>query len=331
VASALDDPATLGEVRGAGCAGVLGVGTALPEEVLSSAQVAAGIGVDEQWIVRRTGIAARRRAAPGAELSELAAEAGRAALEHARLPAAELDLVLVATFTADAIVPPASAEVAHRLGALTAGAFDVNGACTGFLSALATADALIGAGAARTALVVGAEIISRRLDSGDRNTAAVFGDGAGAVVLGADSPGRLGPFVLGADGSQSRLITIDAASGTLRMDGHETFKQAVARMQQVSLDACSAAGVGIAEIDLFVFHQANSRITATLMERLGVDPEKVVDCIAQLGNTSAASIPLALSSALADGRLRPGARVLLAAVGAGFTWAGAVMVWGASA
>ena len=326
--SALELPLAASPARGLDRAGVLGVGVALPEEVLQSAEVAAGLGVDERWIVRRTGIRERRRALPDSQLSSLAAEAGRSALDDAELAAAEIDLILVATFTPDSIVPPASAEVAHLLGASAAGAFDINGACTGFLSALATGDALIGVGAARNALVIGAEIISRHLDSSDRNTAAVFGDGAGAVVLAAHAPGGLGPFVMGADGSQSHLITTDPRAGTLRMDGHETCKQAIARLLQASVAACVAAGVGLADIDLFVFHQANSRITTALTEQLGVDREKVVDCIATLGNTSAASIPLALASARDAGRLRPGDRVLLAAVGAGFTWAATVARWG---
>jgi 3-oxoacyl-[acyl-carrier-protein] synthase-3 len=309
-------------------AGVVGLGISLPDGVVANSEVAAGVGVEEQWIVRRTGISERRRARPDARLSELAADAGRAALADAELAAQDIDLVLVATFTPDSIVPPVSVEVAHLIGATAAGAFDINGACTGFISALATADALIGAGAARNALVIGAEIISRHLDGSDRNTAAVFGDGAGAVALAAGGPGGLGPFVLGSDGAQSGLITTDPSTGTLRMEGHETFKQAVRRMTEASLGACAAAHADIADIDLFVFHQANGRITATLTERLGVDPAKVVDCIAQLGNTSAASVPLALAHARDAGRLWPGARVLLAAVGAGFTWAATVAEWG---
>jgi 3-oxoacyl-[acyl-carrier-protein] synthase-3 len=328
VASTLELPDRSSRTPPLRSAGVLGLGISLPDGVISNAEVAAGVGVEEPWIVRRTGITERRRARPDARLSALAADAGRAALADAELAAQEIDLVLVATFTPDSIIPPVSAEVAHLIGAVGAGAFDVNGACTGFISALATADALIGAGAARNALVIGAEIISRHLDSSDRKTAVVFGDGAGAVVLAAGAPGGLGRFVMGSDGAQSRLITTDPATGTLRMDGHETFKQAVLRMVEVSLGACAAAHADIADVDLFVFHQANGRITATLTERLGVDPSRVVDCIARLGNTSAASVPLALAHARDAGQLRPGARVLLAAVGAGFTWAATVAEWG---
>jgi 3-oxoacyl-[acyl-carrier-protein] synthase-3 len=335
VASALEHPitGTLDSTRGEperlrrGGAGVLGLGDALPVRVVGNDGVAAGIGVDEEWIVRRTGIRERRHAVPGAKLSELAARAGGAALADAGLDAGALELLILATFTPDAIIPPDSARVAHLLGAQRAATFDLNNACSGFITALAAADALIGAGSHRNALVIGAEIISRHLDPADRKTAAVFGDGAGAVVLAGETPGRFGPFVLGADGAQAHLITTDPASGLLRMDGHETFKHAVTRMGEVSLKACAAAGVELDEVDLFVFHQANSRITATLGERLGLDPAKVVDCIATLGNTSAASIPLALAHARRSGRLHAGQTVLLAAVGAGFTWGASVVEW----
>ncbi|HEX3911228.1 MAG TPA: beta-ketoacyl-ACP synthase 3 [Solirubrobacteraceae bacterium] len=307
--------------------GVLGLGSALPEPVVGNDRVAARIGVGEEWILRRTGIRERRHAPPGAKLSELAAEAGRAALADAGLDAPALELLILATFTADSIIPPDSARVAHLLGAPRATTFDLNNACSGFIAGLATAEALIRAGGHANALVIGAEIISRRLDPGDRKTAAVFGDGAGAVVLGREAPGGFSPFAMGADGSQAHLITTDPASGLLQMDGHETFKQAVARMGEVTLRACAAADLRLGEIDLFVFHQANSRITATLGERLGLDPAKVIDCIATLGNTSAASIPLALTHARREGRLRAGQKVLLAAVGAGFTWGATVMQW----
>jgi 3-oxoacyl-[acyl-carrier-protein] synthase III len=308
-------------------AGALGLGAALPGTVVGNDRVAREIGVDEEWIARRTGVRERRHAAPGAQLCELAADAGRAALEDAGLDARALDLLIVATFTPDAILPPASAVVAHRLGATRASTFDLNNACCGFVSALAVADALIRAGAAKHALVIGAEIVSRHLDPADRKTAAVFGDGAGALALVPGAPGGFGPFVSGADGSQAHLITTDAHDGTLRMDGHDTFKQAVKRLAEVSHAACAAAGVELHELDLLVFHQANARITSALGERLGVDGARVVDCIAALGNTSAASIPLALVHARREGKLAPGQRVLLAAVGAGFTWGATVVDW----
>lgn len=313
--------------RSARSAGFLGLGVALPEPVLSNRQVAARIGVDEEWILRRTGISERRQAPPGSHLSELASAAGQAALTDAEVDARELDLVVLASFTAEAVVPPVSARIAHLLGADGAATVDINNACTGFVSALAIADALIGVAAADRALVIGAEIISRHVDPDDRTTAAVFGDGAGAAVIAAGARGRVGPCVMGADGAQAHLITVDPSSGLLRMDGHETFKHAVSRLGEVALQACASAGVELGEVDLFVFHQANSRITRSLTARLGVDPAKVVDCIAAIGNTSAASIPLALEHARRDGRLNDGAVVLLAAFGAGLTWGATVLEW----
>jgi len=225
-------------------------------------------------------------------------------------------------------MPNAAPQVAHALGAGTAAAFDVGSACTGFLAALAAARGMLTSGAASNALVIGAEIMSRHVDPGDRNTAALFGDGAGAIVATAGAPGDLGPVVLGSDGAHSQLIVADRNTQLLAMDGHETFKQAVRRMAEASIAASEAAAVALADIDLYVYHQANTRILASLAERLALDPAKVVDAIASLGNTSAASVPLALSAARAQGRLRPGMRVLLAAAGSGFTWGASVVEWG---
>ena len=187
---------------------------------------------------------------------------------------------------------------------------------------------MLASGAASTALVIGAEIMSRHVDPADRNTAALFGDGAGAVVCAAGAPGTLGPVVLGSDGGHAGLIVADPETRQLAMDGHETFKQAVRRLSEVTHAACAAAGVALADVDVFVYHQANTRILASLADRLGLDPARVIDCIAELGNTSAASVPLALAWARRDGRLAPGMRVLLAAAGSGFTWGGAVIEWG---
>ena len=196
-------------------------------------------------------------------------------------------------------MPNAAPQVAHAIGAGAAGAFDVGSACTGFVAALAAARGMLLSGASRHALVIGAEIMSRHVDPSDRNTAALFGDGAGAIVLSAGAAGDIGPVVLGADGSHAALIVADPGTQLLAMDGHETFKQAVRRLAQATRDACEAASVGIADIDLFVFHQANTRILAALAERLEIDPARVVDAIASLGNTSAASVPA---------RARPGPR-----------------------
>jgi 3-oxoacyl-[acyl-carrier-protein] synthase-3 len=309
-------------------AGIVGLGSALPQRIVPNDEITPAIGVEPDWIVRRTGIRERRYAERDAPLALLAAQAARAALADAGLDGAEIDLVLVASCSQDSVMPNAAPQVAHAVGALGAGAFDIGSACTGFISALAVARAMLAAGSARTALVVGAEIMSRLLDPADRNTAALFGDGAGAVVLAAGGPGALGPVVLGADGGHAALIAVDPHTRVMAMDGHETFKQAVRRLSQATLEACSAAGVAPAEVDLFVYHQANTRILASLAERLALDPARVVDAIGGLGNTSAASVPLALDAARRDGRLAPGMRVLLAAAGSGFTWGAGVVEWG---
>ncbi|HWH12275.1 MAG TPA: beta-ketoacyl-ACP synthase 3 [Solirubrobacteraceae bacterium] len=308
--------------------GVAGLGMALPPHVVDNAEVSADLGIDDAWIVRRMGIHSRRRAAPETTLVELATQAGRAALEDAGLAAEDVDLVLVATLSHELATPNAAPIVAHALGATRAGTFDVGCACTGWVAAVASASAWIEAGRAQTALVIGAELMSRHTNPADKRTAPLFGDAAGAAVISAGAPGTMGPVILGADGSCAEMITTDRETGFILMDGHETFKQAVSRLAQASREACAAAGVELDDIDLFIFHQANARITATLGERLELDPDKVVDCIGELGNTSAASIPVALATARADGRLNAGARVLLAAVGAGFTWGAVVVEWG---
>jgi 3-oxoacyl-[acyl-carrier-protein] synthase-3 len=225
-------------------------------------------------------------------------------------------------------MPNAAPQVAHELGAQRAAAFDVGSACTGFLAALAAARAMLASGAAQTALVIGAEIMSRHIDPNDRNTAALFGDGAGAIVATAGAPGELGPVILGSDGAHAGLVVADRETQLLAMDGHETFKQAVRRLSEVSIAASEAAGLPLGELDLYVYHQANTRILTSLAQRLALDPLKVVDAIATVGNTSAASVPLALEQARSDGRLRAGMRVLLGAVGSGFTWGASVVEWG---
>jgi 3-oxoacyl-[acyl-carrier-protein] synthase III len=311
-----------------GHAGIVGLGSALPDRVVPNAEVTASIGVDDDWIVRRTGIRERRYAEPGARLSELAAAAGGAALADAGIAGSEIDLVLVASCSQDSVMPNAAPQVAHALGATGAAAFDIGSACTGFLAALAAARGMLLSGSAHNALVIGAEIMSRHVDPRDRNTAALFGDGAGAIVATAGAPGDLGPVVLGSDGSRAELIVADRETQLLAMDGHETFKQAVKRLAEASTAACEAAEIALADLDLYVYHQANTRILATLADRLALDPAKVVECIATVGNTSAASVPLTLEQARSEGRLGAGMRVLLAAAGSGFTWGASVIEWG---
>jgi 3-oxoacyl-[acyl-carrier-protein] synthase-3 len=226
-------------------------------------------------------------------------------------------------------MPSAAPLVAHELGAHRAGAFDIGAACTGFLSALAVGGAQVECGRARTVVVIGADLMSRVLDFEDRSTAAVFADGAGAVVLQAtEAPSRLGPVVLGADGSGAEYITIPRSDGRIRMRGHETFREAVAHLTLSTEQAVHAAGVSLDEVDLFVYHQANGRILTAVGARLGLDSERVLDCIEQYGNTCGATLPLALAHAIEHGRLHDGDRVLLGAFGAGFTWGATVLEWG---
>jgi 3-oxoacyl-[acyl-carrier-protein] synthase III len=322
-----DDPGVRSAAATLRTAGIVGLAGALPERIVPNAEITPAIGVEDDWIVRRTGIRERRYAPPDAKLAGRATAAAAAALADAGLDVTAVDLVLVASCSQDSIMPNAAPQVAHALGS-SAAAFDVGAACTGFLAALASARGMLVSGTARNALVIGAEIMSRHVDPSDRNTAALFGDGAGAVVVAAGAEGDVGPVVLGSDGGHSGLIVADRDTRLMAMDGHETFKQAVKRMSEGTLAACAEAGVTVGDVDLFVYHQANTRILASLAERLGLEQAKVVDCIAELGNTSAASVPLALEHARREGLLKPGMRVLLAAAGSGFTWGASVVTWG---
>jgi 3-oxoacyl-[acyl-carrier-protein] synthase-3 len=285
------------------------------------------VGVDAEWIERRTGIRERRYAAPGERVSDLAVAAGRVALKDAGLEASELDMVLVATVASDEITPAAAPIVANGLGAVNAAAIDVGAACSGSVAGLAHATAWIEAGRARHVLVIGAEILSRFIDFDDRRTAPLFGDGAGAMVVSLDASGEIGPFVFGSDGARADAIRIGRERGVLEMEGHETFLQAVHRLSTSTVEVVDLAGLALADIDLFVYHQANSRIITAVAERLGVPGERVFDCIADIGNTSAASVPLALGAAVASGALNPGARIVLGAIGAGLSWGATVMTW----
>jgi 3-oxoacyl-[acyl-carrier-protein] synthase-3 len=311
-----------------GRAGIAAVAAALPERVVGNDAIASRLGVDPDWIRSRTGVRERRVANGDQTVVDLAAAAGARALERSGVDAAELDLVLVATCTADALLPNAAPQVARRLGAERAGAIDVGAACTGLLSALELAGSAIEAGRARAAIVIGAELLSRVIDYDDRRTAGLFGDGAGAAVLATGTAGELGPIRLHSDASGADLITASHADRKVRMDGRATFRAAVARLAEVTLEVTSEAGTALEQIDLFVYHQANSRILSAVGERLGLDSDRVVDSIALHGNTSAASIPIALDRAVADGRLAAGDTVLLAAFGAGLTWGAGIVEWG---
>lgn len=309
-------------------AGIASIAAALPPKVVPNQQIAERLGVDGDWISTRTGVHERRVAEPDATLAALAAEAAEPALERAGVDAAEVDLVLVATSTPDEIVPNAAPLVAERIGAVGAGAIDIGSACTGFVAALELAAATIEASRARTVLVIGAELMSRVIDYDDKRTAGLFGDGAGAAVVVAGGPGAIGPIKLHADGAGAANVTASHSERLLRMDGRNTFRAAVARLSEVTTEVTADAGVELDQIDLFVYHQANSRILSAVGERLGLDPERVVDSLGAHGNTSAASVPIALDQALREGRLREGSRVLIAAFGAGLTWGAGLVEWG---
>ena len=236
--------------------------------------------------------------------------------------------MLVGTMSQDEATPNTAPLVAHAIGAHHAGAFDVGAACTAWLAGLQLGASQIESGRADIVLVIGAETLTRMTDYDDRKTAMLFGDGAGAVVLGADGPGEIGSIALYADGGRGQTITASWEDRFIRMDGVDTFKTAVKNLSEATVVAATRAGWTLADVDLFVYHQANGRIIRAIGERLDLEPARVADYIAQVGNTSAASIPLVLSLAREDGRLRPGQKVLLAAMGAGLTWGAGTVEWG---
>jgi 3-oxoacyl-[acyl-carrier-protein] synthase-3 len=307
---------------------ILGLGHYLPSEVVPNGAIAERIGVDDAWIVKRTGIHARRRVAPNERTSDLAVFAGRRALQDAGVDPADLDYVIVATMTADEITPNTAPLVANAIGAHRAATYDVGAACTGFLAGLSQAAALVEVGRAERILLIGAESLTRLADLDDKKTAMLWGDGAGAAVIGpADDGAGIGRVDLLADGGLGDTIVATHENGKIRMDGISTFKIAVKNLSESTVYTIAAAGLELEDIDLFVYHQANARIIRAVGERLDLDPAKVADYIGQLGNTSAASVPLTLSLSREDGRLRPGMKVLLGAIGAGFTWGTGVMEW----
>jgi 3-oxoacyl-[acyl-carrier-protein] synthase-3 len=332
-----DVPRTLGKGQ-IPTVNLMSVATEIPAGRVSTAELAEQFGVSEEWIVRRTGIRSRPRATAEERLSDFAARAGQKALDAAGVDAHDLDLVIVATVTADELMPAAAPLVAMALGADRAGAFDVGAACTGFLTGLAVACGQIESGRANRVLLIGADFCSRFIDHDDRKVAPLFADAAGAVVIGSGEPRTptaaseagpwVGPIVLRSDGEGGPLLYAERTDPKIKMDGPEVFRHAITRMQEATLEAISAANTRLSEIDLFVYHQANARITRALRERLEVAEDRVVDCIERLGNSTAATLPLALAHAQADGRLRRGSSVLLSAFGAGFTWGACVLHWG---
>jgi 3-oxoacyl-[acyl-carrier-protein] synthase-3 len=308
---------------------IAAVAMAVPEQLVSNAQIASRIGVHEEWIAKRTGTSRRPWARPGERLSDFAARAGLDALERARVRPSELDLVIVATSSADEITPNAAPVVAGLIGADRAGAFDVGSACTGWLAGLAMACGQIESRRASQALVIGADFLSRFLDLSDRDTAPLFADGAGAAVIraGSGGAGRIGPVLLRSDPSGANLIRLER-SGHIEMQGQETFKAAVRSLADITTNALENEGLRIEDVDLFVYHQANSRIIRAVGHRLSLPSERVVDYVDRFANSSTATLPIALTVAEREGRLRPGDRVLLAAFGGGFTWGATVVRWG---
>ncbi len=318
---------------------ICGAGGYLPERILSNAELAKMVDTSDEWIVERSGIRERHIAADGEMTSDLALAAARRALSHAGINASEVDLIVLATATPDQTFPATATKVQAALGITRGAAFDVQAVCTGFVYALAIADNFLKLGQFRCALVIGSETFSRILDWQDRGTCVLFGDGAGAVVLKAESAtGTLSDrgiltTHLYADGRHHDLLYVDGGpsstgtTGHLRMNGKEVFKHAVTNMTGAVNEALSATGLHASDIDWIVPHQANKRIIDATAKKLGIPPEKVVQTVGLHGNTSAASIPLALSCAVADGRIKKGQLVLMEGMGGGFTWGSALARW----
>ena len=318
---------------------VLGCGSYLPERILTNAELARRIDTSDEWIVQRTGIRQRHIAADGEFTSHLAINAARAALAHAGVDAQSIDLIVLATSTPDNTFPATAVAVQNGLGIHHGAAFDLQAVCSGFVFALATADNFLRGGAFKRALVIGAETFSRILDWTDRGTCVLFGDGAGAVVLeaqtqsGKSSDRGVLTSHLRSDGRHKSKLYVDGGPsstqtvGHLRMEGREVFKHAVGMITDVIVDAFDATGTTAEDIDWFVPHQANKRIIDASAHKLHIAPQKVVLTVDRHGNTSAASIPLALGVAVADGRIKQGDLVLLEAMGGGFTWGSALVRW----
>lgn len=315
---------------------ICGVGSHLPERVLTNAELSRKVDTSDEWIVARTGIRQRHIAAEGEFTSDLAIQAAVKALASARCAAADIDLIVLATATPDLTFPATAARVQAALGVTKGAAFDLQAVCSGFIFALATADNFLARGQAKRALVIGAETFSRLLDWDDRATCVLFGDGAGAIVLEARAQAEAGgrgvisTFVR-TDGKLHDLLYVDGGPsqtqsvGKLRMVGNAVFRHAVEHISGAMLEACARGGVDIAEVDWFVPHQANQRILDGVARKLGIDVDKVISTVALHGNTSAASVPLALDVAIRDGRAKKGDLVLMEALGGGLTWGAALV------
>ncbi len=318
---------------------ILGCGSYLPARILSNDELARSVETTDEWIVQRTGIRERHVAAPGELTSDLALNAARAALANAHVEPNSIDLIVLGTSTPDQTFPATAVTVQAGLGITGGVAFDLQAVCSGFVFALSVADSMLRCGAHKRALVIGAETFSRILDWNDRTTCVLFGDGAGALVLeaqpasGTTADRGVLTTHLRSDGRHKAKLYVDGGPsstqtvGHLRMEGREVFKHAVAMITDVIYDAFKATGISAADIDWFVPHQANKRIIDGSAHKLGITPEKVVITVDRHGNTSAASIPLALADAVADRRIKRGNLILLEAMGGGFTWGSALLRW----
>lgn len=323
-------------------AGILGMGSYVPERVLTNKELEKMVDTSDQWILERSGIRERRIAAPEQATSDLALEAARKALEDAGTGPEDIDLIVVATNTPDSLFPAAACIVQDRLGALRAGAFDLLAGCTGFIYALSVASQFIASGMYRRVLVIGAETLSRIVDWTDRNTCVLFGDGAGAVVVGPVPRGYgLIHSKLGSDGSGGPLLCLPAGGSRMpasretvedrlhfvRMSGREVFKFAVRTCGDGSLEALEEAALSVEDVDFLIPHQANIRIIEAAAKRLNLPMDRVLVNVDRFGNTSTASIPMALEEAVSQGRIKDGDNIVMAGFGAGLTWAVAVMRW----
>lgn len=325
---------------------IIGTGSYMPEKVMTNEDISKFVDTSDEWITTRTGIKERRIAAADEATSDLASEAARRAMEAAGVTADEIQLIIVATVTPDMFFPSTACFVQKKIGAANAVCFDVSAACSGFLYALQVARHFINTGNRTTALVIGAEKLSSLVNWKDRNTCVLFGDGAGAVVIrraeeGTDAPGRVLSTVMGSDGNLADLLKVPGGASfcpitpenvatrpnTIHMEGRETFKHAVTRMLEASQQALEIAGLTATDVSLVIPHQANARIIGAIAERLGLPDDRVFMNLDKYGNTSAATIPVALDEANKAGRLKKGDVVLLVAFGGGFTWASSVVRW----
>jgi 3-oxoacyl-[acyl-carrier-protein] synthase-3 len=323
-------------------AGILGTGHSYPEGILTNAQLEKMVETSDEWITSRTGIKQRRKAAPGEYTSMFAVKAGRQAIERAGLQPEDIDLLLCATVSPDQILPSTGCIIQAELGANKAAAMDVVAACSGFLYGLTLADAMVRTGQSKYALVIGAEVLTQYVDYTDRNTCVLFGDGAGAAVLGPVEEGRgILAARIKSDGRYLEQLfspgggtrqpataeTLAAGDHFFKMRGNELFKVAVRSMAEISREVLEEAGVSANDIKLFIPHQANQRITDGVASKLNVESERVYSNIAMHGNTSSASIPIALDECVEAGRLSPGDLVLMASFGGGVTWGGVLVRW----